>query len=112
MNINEKKQIAGAQADGDAAGDRRRIAMIIDPNKMSCGCDLPRGGVGFCDCKLEPFTATRADLRMLNKGDLFTLYIRCLNDETSPIMWEGFTKTDILEMFLDGRDSVELTPFI
>lgn len=112
MTMNENRQIAAAQADGEAADDRRRLAMTVDQNKLSCGCDFPRGGAGFCDCKLEPFTAMRADLRMLNRGDLFTLYTRCLSDEMSPVMWRGFTKADILEMFLDGGDSVELTPFI
>lgn len=110
MNVNENRQIAEARADGKAADDRRRIAMTIDPDKLSCGCDYPRGGAGFCGCKLEPFVATRADLRRLNKGDLFTLYTRCLSDEMSPIMWRGFTKSDIIKFFLDGADSVELTP--
>lgn len=84
-----------------------RIAMTINPNKMSCGCDFESMP---CGCKLEPFTVTRSDLRRLSKGDLFTLYTRCINDEVSPVMWRGFTKPDILEMFLDGGDSVELTP--
>jgi len=111
MNVNENKQIAEAQADGEAVGDRKRIAMTIAPDKLSCGCDLPRGD-GWCDCKLEPFTVTKAQLQGLNKRDLFTLYTRCLSDEMSPVMWRGFTKSDILEMFLDGAESVELTPFI
>jgi len=89
-----------------------RISPTVDPDKLSCGCDYPRGGSGFCDCRLEPLTATRASLRRLNKRDLFTLYTRCLSDEMSPVMWRGFTKSDILEMFLDGADLVELTPFI
>lgn len=89
MNVNENRQIAEAQADGEAADDRRRLAMAIDPDKLSCGCDFPRGGGDWCDFKLEPFAATRAQLRGLNKRSLF-----------------------VLEMFLDGADSVELTPFI
>ncbi len=60
----------------------------------------------------RPVEVTRAFLQQLPKGRLFELYTRCLNDEMSPIMWRGFTKKDILQMFLAGADSVTLTPFI
>ncbi|MHA2279702.1 MAG: hypothetical protein ACXAC5_02245 [Promethearchaeota archaeon] len=80
----------------------------LNPDKASCGCDFR----DRCDCKLKPFTVRRTQLRAMNKGDLFVLYSRCLNDEMSPITWRGFLKSEILEMFLSGQDSVELTPFI
>lgn len=84
--------------------------MTINPDKLSCGCDFTNGGL-WCACKLEPFMVTKAELQRLSKGDLFTLYTRCLSDEMSPIMWRGFTKSDIIKFFLDdGADSVELTP--
>jgi hypothetical protein len=112
MNVNENKQIAEAQADGEAADDQRWMAMATDPDRPPCGCDFPHGGEDSCGCKPEAFTATRAELRRLSKGDLFVLYTRCLNDEMPPTTWRGLTKADILEVFLDGGDSVELTPLI
>ncbi len=93
------------------------IGINLKPEKLSCGCSPQE----CCDCKLEAFTATKSDLMKLTKGELFTLYTRCVSDEMSPIVWHGFTKSYILEMFLGGgngirsrpaANSVELTPFI
>ncbi len=84
------------------------IPICLDDSKWACGCDVCGPS---CDCKPEPFRVTRAQLRGMNKRDLLALYTRCLSDEMSPIMWRGFAKADILEMFLDGAASVELTPF-
>ncbi len=58
----------------------------------------------------KPFTVTRRELQKLNKGHLLTLYRQYINDEMYPLLWRGFTKADILEMFLHGKDLVKLTP--
>lgn len=84
----------------------------LDPTHFSCGCVIEDAFKnGQCDCKLEPFTVTRSQLRKLLKWQLYLVYTRCVNDEMSPRMWRGFTKVEIVEMFLIG-ESVELTPFI
>lgn len=58
-----------------------------------------------------PMIFTRAELNRLDRRKLLQIYRRCLNDEMSPIMWRGFTKPQILDMFFDGASKVELTPF-
>lgn len=84
--------------------------ICLDEGKRSCGCNVMNWN---CGCKLEPFVVTRQELQRMNKYDLFILYTRCLNDEMSPIMWRGFRKLEIIEMFLEpGKSSVELEPFI
>lgn len=70
-------------------------------------CDFRR----FADEATPSMTFTRAELNKLDKTKLFQLYTRCLHDEMSPIMWRGFTKPQILDMFLNGASQVELTPF-
>lgn len=61
----------------------------------------------------QSFTITRKQLSRMGKVDTFDMYVRCLNDEMSPIMWRGYTKPDIVGLFFDDdEDSVELTPFI
>lgn len=101
----------------DKATFWRQIMINLDPEKLSCGCAVGSS----CGCKLKSFTATEAELKRLTKGELFTLYTRCISDEMSPIMWRGFTKPEIMKMFLGGGggirsapavDSIELTPFI
>ncbi len=87
--------------------------ISLDPDKLSCGCDFADN----CHCELQPFTTTRAELQRLTKVQLYLVYIRCLNDEMSPVMWRGLTKPEILIMIL-GDDSrrrgatIELIPFI
>jgi len=50
---------------------------------------------------------TRSELSRKNKGELFDIYRNHFNDEMSPIMWQGFRKTEILELMLNGEDEVD-----
>jgi len=95
MNVNEKRWIADAQAQGDDPPRRRRIRGGMGADGLERP-DEP-GGVVF----------TRAELRSKTKAQLFEIYKRHFNDEMSPVMWRGFTKAEILEMMLGGQDSVE-----
>jgi hypothetical protein len=52
-------------------------------------------------------TFTRKQLSKMNKAQLFDIYTSHFNDEMSPIMWRGYTKTEILEIIFDGKDEVE-----
>ncbi len=83
-----------------------KMPICLSDNKWACGCDI----LGRCDCEIEPFAVNKARLRRMTKHNLFLLYIRCLNDDMSITVWQGFTKTDILEMFLRGKNSAKLTP--
>ena len=83
--------------------------ICLDEMKLTCGCDIRSWN--DCGCVLEPFRVTRKQLRRMSKYELFVLYTRTVTDEMSPIMWRGFTKSYILEMFLNRQDSAMLTPF-
>ena len=83
--------------------------ICLDEMKLTCGCDIRSWN--DCDCVLKPFRVTRKQLRRMRKYELFVLYTRTVTDEMSPIMWRGFTKSYILEMFLNRQDSAMLTPF-
>ena len=88
--------------------------ICLDSDKKSCGCRFLGNGeiLPKCDCVVLPFPVTRKELRSMSKYTLFKLYTRTLSDEMSPIMWRGYAKAEILEMFLQGKNSVELMPFI
>lgn len=72
-----------------------------------CGCKLRN----LCDCDRQDMVLTAGDLKSLNKQQLFYLYIRTCSDEMSPVMWRGLSKSEIVQMFLEGESSVKLTPF-
>lgn len=94
--------------------------ICLEHGKKSCGCTI----FSSCNCSLSSFVISRSELSRMTKRDLFELYIRTISDEMSPIMWRGFTKREILDIFLtNGKyhnplrrpatipNQVELTPF-
>jgi hypothetical protein len=98
------------------------IPINLEDGKLSCGCPISKFGCGHT---IAPFTVTRTELQRLDKATLFRLFKRTISDEMSPIMWRGFTKREIVDLFLtSGRsqnvlrrpakipDQVELNPFI
>ena len=59
-------------------------------------------------------TYSRKQIKRKTKGELFELYRSCINDEMSPIMWRGFTKSEIVDMIMGctHADEVTLQPLI
>lgn len=55
---------------------------------------------------------SRKQVQRMTKADLFELYTTCINDEMSPIMWRGYTKLEIVEMIMGGKDEVTLESFV
>lgn len=79
----------------------------------------------LCGCPHPPMTFTKAELKQLNREQLFHVFSRCISDEMSPIMWRGFSKADMVEMIwghepcfnplrksVKQHTSVTLTPFV
>lgn len=87
-----------------------RVSHLSDAS-IQAAIDAVRQAIR--DVSPEEWTAalamrfTRKELQKKTKGELYEIYKRYFNDEMSLIMWRGFTKADVLEIMLDGKDEVD-----